>query len=82
MNTPENILAAKKILVAENNEVNLSMLLDMLSIMKHDVFTARNGQEAIDLALLQPRTDYFGYQHAQDGRVRSDAQVAQDRSIF
>ena len=30
--------------------MNLSMLLDMLSIMKHKVVVARNGQEAIDLA--------------------------------
>jgi CheY-like chemotaxis protein len=46
-----NISTGKKILVAEDNEVNLSMLLDMLSILKHKVIVARNGQEAIDLAL-------------------------------
>lgn len=40
------------ILVAEDNNVNLSMLLDMLSIMNHKVIIARNGQEAIDLALV------------------------------
>ena len=53
MMTPDenNIPTGNKILVAEDNEVNLSMLLDMLSIMNHKVIVARNGQEAIDLAL-------------------------------
>ena len=53
MMTPDenNIPTGNKILVAENNEANLSMLLDMLSIMNHKVIVARNGQEAIDLAL-------------------------------
>ena len=46
-----NIPTGNKILVAEDNEVNLSMLLEMLSIMNHKVIIARNGQEAIDLAL-------------------------------
>ena len=40
----------KRILVVEDNEVNLSMVLDMLSIQDHEVFVARNGKEAIDLA--------------------------------
>jgi CheY-like chemotaxis protein len=40
-----------KILVAEDNETNLSLLLDMLSIMSHKVIVARNGQEAIERAL-------------------------------
>jgi len=40
-----------KILVAEDNEMNLSMILDMLSIKGHDVIAARNGQEAVDLAI-------------------------------
>jgi CheY-like chemotaxis protein len=53
MMTPDenNIPTGNKILVAEDNEANLSMLLDMLSIMNHKVIVARNGQEAIDLAL-------------------------------
>ncbi len=48
-----NISTGNKILVAEDNEVNLSMLLDMLSILKHKVIVARNGQEAIDLSLAE-----------------------------
>ena len=39
-----------RILVAEDNEVNLALILDMLSIQGHEVTVARNGQEAIDLA--------------------------------
>jgi len=46
-----SIPTGNKILVAEDNEVNLAMLLDMLSIMNHEVIVAKNGQEAIDLAL-------------------------------
>jgi two-component system, sensor histidine kinase and response regulator len=48
-----NISTGNKILVAEDNEVNLSMLLDMLSILKHKVIVAKNGQEAIDLSLAE-----------------------------
>ena len=50
MEPTEDKNTGNKILVAEDNDVNLSMLLDMLSIMKHKVVVARNGQEAIDLA--------------------------------
>ena len=39
-----------KILVAEDNDVNLALLLDLLSIHEHDVVVARNGREAVDLA--------------------------------
>jgi two-component system, NarL family, sensor histidine kinase EvgS len=42
---------SRRILVVEDNEVNLSMLLDMLHIHNHQVLVARNGQEAIDLAV-------------------------------
>jgi two-component system, NarL family, sensor histidine kinase EvgS len=42
---------SRRILVVEDNEVNLSMLLDMLYIHNHQVIVARNGQEAIDLAV-------------------------------
>ncbi len=41
----------RRILVAEDNDVNLAMLLDMLSAQKHNVTVAKNGQEAVDLAL-------------------------------
>jgi len=39
-----------RILVVEDNEVNLALILDMLSIQKHNVVVARNGQEAVELA--------------------------------
>jgi two-component system, NarL family, sensor histidine kinase EvgS len=42
---------SRRILVVEDNEVNLSMLLDMLHIHNHQVIVARNGEEAIDLAV-------------------------------
>lgn len=43
-------VTGRRILVAEDNEVNLSMMLDMLSVHNHKVAVAKNGQEAIDLA--------------------------------
>ncbi|MFK5971254.1 MAG: ATP-binding protein [Candidatus Marithrix sp.] len=46
VNFPHN----RHILVAEDNEVNLMTVLDMLSIHEHQVAVAKNGQEAIDLA--------------------------------
>jgi len=42
-----------RILVVEDNEVNISMILDALSIGGHQVIVARNGQEAIDLAVSE-----------------------------
>ena len=39
-----------RILVVEDNEVNLALILAMLSNQGHEVTVARNGQEAIDLA--------------------------------
>ena len=47
---PHPAPAGRRILVAEDNEVNLAMILDMLSIQGHDVVVANNGQEAIELA--------------------------------
>ncbi len=41
----------RRILAVEDNDVNLAMLLDMLRMQDHEVIVARNGQEAIDLAL-------------------------------
>ena len=41
----------QRILVAEDNRVNMSMLLDMLSIYEHKVYTARNGLEAVQAAI-------------------------------
>ncbi|UCD11295.1 MAG: response regulator [Nitrospinaceae bacterium] len=40
-----------RILVAEDNKVNMSMILDMLSVYDHKVFVAHNGQEAIEAAI-------------------------------
>jgi ammonium transporter len=39
-----------KILVVEDNEVNLAMVLEMLTLNDFEVFVARNGQEGVDLA--------------------------------
>lgn len=44
-------MRSHRILVAEDNDSNLAMILDMLSINRHLVRVARNGQEAIDLAI-------------------------------
>jgi CheY-like chemotaxis protein len=43
-------LADFRILVAEDNEVNLSMILDMLHARGYQAVVARNGQEAVNLA--------------------------------
>jgi len=40
----------RRILVAEDNEANLEMILDMLAIHEHDVTVAKNGEEALALA--------------------------------
>jgi len=41
----------RRILVAEDNETNLAIILDFLHIHNHQTVIARNGQEAIDLAI-------------------------------
>ena len=43
-------LKGKRILVVEDNEVNIAMLIDMLSIKELNVVVARNGVEAIEMA--------------------------------
>jgi signal transduction histidine kinase len=40
-----------RILVAEDNEVNLAMILDMLATQGHEAAVARNGLEAVELAV-------------------------------
>jgi signal transduction histidine kinase/CheY-like chemotaxis protein/CHASE1-domain containing sensor protein len=40
----------RRVLVAEDNEANLKLFLSMLSIHRHQVTIARNGQEAVDFA--------------------------------
>ncbi len=42
-----------RILVAEDNETNLILIVEMLSIQNHQVIVAKNGQEAFDLALSE-----------------------------
>jgi len=46
----EKAAEERHILVVEDNEINLRMLLDMLSIHNHKVTVARNGVEAIESA--------------------------------
>ena len=46
----DSSMSGKRILVVEDNDVNLAMILDMLSICDFKVMVARNGQEALDLA--------------------------------
>lgn len=41
-----------RILVAEDNENNLSMLTDMLSLRGYDLLIAHNGKECVDLAIV------------------------------
>lgn len=43
--------SGKNILLAEDNEVNMAMMIDMLSACDHKVAVARNGQQAIALAV-------------------------------
>ncbi|MDM8515450.1 ATP-binding protein [Desulfobacterales bacterium HSG16] len=46
----KNVIGVHRILVVEDNDVNLAMILDMLSIQKHNIAVARNGLEAIEIA--------------------------------
>jgi PAS domain S-box-containing protein len=46
----KNALGDYRILVAEDNEVNLTMILDMLKARGYSAIVARNGQEAVELA--------------------------------
>ncbi len=45
----KDIPKERRILVAEDNEVNKAMISDMLSIHNHEVIFAINGQEAVEL---------------------------------
>lgn len=46
---PDEVKRGRRILVAEDNEVNLALILDMLATQEQEVAVARNGQEAVDL---------------------------------
>ncbi|MBM4053242.1 MAG: response regulator [Planctomycetes bacterium] len=48
-----NVSDGKRILVVEDNEVNLSMLIDMLKIHNHKITVARNGKEALEIAIKE-----------------------------
>lgn len=48
---PDKRLTGMHILLAEDNDVNLAMIMDMLSTCDHKVSVAKNGQQAIDLAV-------------------------------
>lgn len=39
-----------RVLVAEDNEINLQMVLDMLQLHDHEVVVAKNGREAVEMA--------------------------------
>lgn len=41
---------SRRILLVEDNKVNMKMILDVLSVHNHKVFVANNGQEAVNLA--------------------------------
>ena len=47
---PGRPVTRRRILVAEDNDVNLKMILAMLDIHEHDVTIARNGMEAVEFA--------------------------------
>ncbi len=44
------VVTGRRILVAEDNDVNMSMILDMLRVHDHEMAVAKNGKEAVDLA--------------------------------
>ena len=46
----ESYPSGRRILVVEDNEVNLALILDMLSVHGHATTIARNGQEAVEQA--------------------------------
>jgi CheY-like chemotaxis protein len=47
--TPVNDLSGTRVLVAEDNEVNREMIVEILTLAGVDVSVARNGREATDL---------------------------------
>jgi PAS domain S-box-containing protein len=46
---PPSPLRGRKILIAEDDQHNLILLMDVLTLWDHEIIIARNGQEAIDL---------------------------------
>jgi len=46
---PEKKLEERRILVAEDNQTNLDLILEILSIHNHQVSVAKNGQEVLNL---------------------------------
>ncbi len=50
LETEMNPPMGHRILVAEDNETNLALVLDILSIHNHKVAAAKNGKEAVEMA--------------------------------
>lgn len=46
-----NIHSRRRILAVEDNEINLKMILDILNTHCYDVVGAKNGAEAVELAI-------------------------------
>lgn len=43
-------MAKEKILVVEDNQLNLELIVDILQVRGYEIFTATTGKEAIELA--------------------------------
>ncbi|MGN0961287.1 MAG: hybrid sensor histidine kinase/response regulator [Christensenellales bacterium] len=54
----EKILPSKKILLVEDNDLNIEVAKTLLESLDHNVVTCKNGQEAINTFLKQ-NDDYF-----------------------
>ncbi len=73
------VMSQRKILVAEDNDANLELILDMLSIFKHNISIARDGRQAVelvksnkpDLVLMDVRMPIMGGLEAVE-EIRSD----------
>ena len=62
----------KRILIVEDNKIDMRLLKDILESRGYETFQAEDGLEAIDLVFAdsQPYTD--GYQTTRNIRARSD----------
>jgi CheY-like chemotaxis protein len=47
---PPSAPGARRVLVAEDDETNVTLIADFLEARSFDVFVARNGREAVDMA--------------------------------
>lgn len=46
-----NLPRKRKILIVEDDDVNLDLLTELLSLYEHNLMIARNGQEALDMVI-------------------------------